>query len=135
MENLILLIFILIVFFLQSLGQILERRKRASQKEKTSEETPLEEIFETIEIPYPAEMKVPVEVSSEKTEEIAEKAVEETQEIKEEKTEEAKPEQDEIISSDEWETAIIYSTILGTPKALQFRRGAGTGIQAGLKNR
>lgn len=138
MENLIFLFFILFIFILQSLGQILERRRKIPPEEKTSEESPLEDILGTQEIPLPQEEKIPLEVVS-KEEEEKKEGIEEKRLKKEIKPQEIKPifpeEREEIVSSQELETAIIYSTIIGPPKALQIRRGAGIGIQAGLKNR
>jgi hypothetical protein len=40
-----------------------------------------------------------------------------------------------VFSADKLQEGIILAEILGPPKAHQFRRGVGTGIRSGLKNR
>lgn len=124
MENLIFLIFLLIIFFLQALGQILERKK----KEIPQEETPFPEITwedteETQEKQSASEKEeIPVEIIEE---EKKEESVETKKEI------EAEPEEkEETISLDELEKAIIYSTIIGPPKAYKICRSGGIGRHA-----
>lgn len=144
MEDLIFLIFILIIFFVNLLGQIFRRGKEVPQEEDSSREITLEDILETMNPPYPEEeKKVPVESvvieQPEENKKLEEKPEEEIKEL--EKDEEIREELEtaekkkRLNFPEDLETAIIYSTILGKPKALQIRRGAGTGIQAGLKNR
>ncbi|MCM8763602.1 MAG: hypothetical protein NC927_00730 [Candidatus Omnitrophica bacterium] len=113
------------------MGQILERKKRHTPvEEKTSPKNPLEDLLETLEIPYPGEENLPAEVVFEEKEKAQELEVEKIQEInleKKEKVEEiklSKTEKGETISPHELETAIIYSAIIGPPRALQLRQGA-----------
>ena len=141
MNNLIFIIFIVVIFIFQALGQVLTKRQKQTtpQGEKPSKGKTIEDILKTLGFP-PIEEEPPAEVIVEKKKEEKpkiEKAVGGKPQ-EEEKTVPALAEklpEKEFLPLDKLEEAIIYSTIIGPPKAYQIRRGAGIGLQAGLKNR
>ncbi len=136
MENIIFLIFIIVMFLLQAVGQILTRRKRHfPREEKPPQEATLEDILERLGFPMekppleekPAEIEIEEASELEKAEEV--KTGSEDEKIPEPLPDKI-PEKEGILSFDKLEEAIIYSAIIGPPKAKQFCRSGEIGRHA-----
>jgi len=125
MENLGFLIFIIVIFLLQAIGQILTRKQKKNipyQGGSPREQT-LEDILESMGLPIPKEEEpLPQEIlpPEKKDEEISLEGIELEKTVEERsKKEQVKDEQqkEEILLYNNLEDAIIYSAIIGPPKS------------------